>query len=472
MFDLDRDEITSGPIPKTLVILAVPLLVQNLVQVLQQVIDTLWLGRHSLEGVAAVGVTFPVVGLVAAVAVGAGVGTQVLVSQRVGADELALGRRAAVNGAVVGLVGGSIVGLAVGLLAGRIVGVFGASAVVTEYATAYLATFALAVPVLSASEAIESSFIGWGDTRAALYINALAIAVNLVLDPFLIFGWWKFPELGVAGAALATGIGYGVGVALGIGMALRGRGGFVVSRTDFELHPGDCREIVDVGWPTAGQYVSSQSARVGMVWLVALVGGATGLAAYTIGARVATVSFVPAIGLQQAAQSMIGQNLGAEYPARARRTTWTGVAIASGALTVVGAIQWAIPGALSAAFVPDATAAELAVAAEYLRILAYGYWAIGATYLLQAGFNGARRTRTSLIATLLQYWLVRIPVAAGAAFLLSMGVTGVFWGVTVSNVVAAIGLGGYYWFETTAGMNERAAETAAAEGAGRAEAAD
>ncbi|MFC4540527.1 MATE family efflux transporter [Halosolutus amylolyticus] len=465
MLDLDRDEITGGPIPKTLVILAVPLLVQNLVQVLQQVIDTLWLGRHSLEAVAAVGLTFPVVGLVTAIAVGAGVGTQVLVSQRVGADELALGRRAAVNGAVVGLVGGTIVGLAVWALAGRIVGIFGAPDLVTEYATAYLATIALAVPVLSASEAIESSFIGWGDTRAALYINVLAIAVNLVLDPFLIFGWWLFPELGVAGAAAATGIGYGVGIGLGIGMALRGRSGFALLRTDVDLHLDDCREIVDVGWPTAGQYVSSQSARVGMVWLVALVGGAAGLAAYTIGARVATISFVPAIGLQQAAQSMIGQNLGAERPLRARRTTWTGVAIASVGLTVVGAIQWAIPGALSAAFVPDATPAELAVAAEYLRILAYGYWAIGATYLLQAGFNGARRTRTSLVATLLQYWVVRIPVAAGAAFLLNMGVTGVFWAVTLSNVAAAIGLGAYYWSETTTGMNERAAKTAAAEGA-------
>ncbi|WP_247003068.1 MATE family efflux transporter [Halosolutus gelatinilyticus] len=465
MFDLDRDEITSGPIAKTLVILAGPLLVQNLVQVLQQVIDTLWLGRHSLEGVAAVGVTFPIIGLLAAVAVGAGVGTQVLVSQRVGADESASGRRAAVNGIGVGLIAGSIVGLVVWALAGRIVGIFGASEVVTRYAAAYLATFALAVPLTSASEAIESSFIGWGDTRAALYINALSVAVNLVLDPFLIFGWWVFPGLGVAGAALATAIGYGFGLALGIGMAVRGRDGFVITRADCELALDDCREIVDIGWPTAGQYVTSQSARVGMVWLVALVGGATGLAAYTIGARVATISFVPAIGLQQAAQSMIGQNLGAELPDRARRTTWIGVVMASVGLTVIGAVQWAIPGILSALFVPDATTAELAAATEYLRILAYGYWAIGAMYLLQAGFNGARRTRTSLIATLLQYWIVRIPIAAAGAFVLNMGVTGVFWGVTLSNVAAAIGLGCYYRLETSGGMNERAAKTAAAEAA-------
>ncbi|EMA31149.1 MATE family efflux transporter, partial [Halobiforma nitratireducens] len=127
-------------------------------------------------------------------------------------------------------------------------------------------------------------------------------------------------------------------------------------------------------------------------------------------------------------------------------------------------IQWLVPETLSVLFVPDATPAEVEVAARYLEILAYGYWAIGATYLLQAGFNGARRTRTSLVATLLQYWIVRLPIAAGAAVALDLGIEGVFWAVTLSNVVAAIGLGAYYWYETSNGMNVRAVEVAASEG--------
>ncbi|SDR44220.1 MATE family efflux transporter [Natronobacterium texcoconense] len=463
MLGLEREEITSGPIPTTLAVLAAPLLVQNLVQVLQQVIDTLWLGRHSLEAVAAVGLNFPLLGLVAAVSIGTSVGTQVLVSQRVGADDLQNGRRAAFNGTVLGFVAGSIVAVLVFYLARDIVGVFGAGETVTEFAAIYLATYALAVPLLNASESLESGFIGWGDTRAALYINVVAVAVNVVLDPFLIFGWWTFPELGVAGAATATAIGYGCALLFGIGLAVRGRDGFALSRASCEFDVGDWREILDVGWPTAGQHVSSQSARVGMIWLVAAVGGATGLAAFTIGARVATIAFVPAMGLQQAAQSMVGQSLGAELPERAHRTTWVGVAIASGALCLVGAVQWLIPETLSVLFVPDATPAEIEVAARYLEILAYGYWAIGATYLLQAGFNGARRTRTSLVATLLQYWIVRLPIAAVAAVGLGMGVVGVFWAVTLSNVVVAIGLGCYYWYETANGMNVRAAEVATAD---------
>lgn len=463
MLAIERDEITSGPIPRTLALLALPLFVQNLVQVAQQVIDTLWLGRHSLEAVAAVGINFPLTGLLAAVAIGVGVGTQVLVSQRVGADELAAGRRAAFNGTVLGLVVGASTGLATWAVARDVVALFGAGAVVTEYAAAYLAVYGLVFAVAAASEALEAGFIGWGDTRAALYINAVAVAVNVVVDPFLIFGWWLAPELGVAGAAAATGIGYGCGLVVGVAMALRGRREFALSQTDCTLEVADWREIVDVGWPTGGQHVSSQSARVGMIWLVVLVGDAVGLAAFTIGARVSTIAFVPAMGLQQAAQSMIGQSLGAELPERARRTTWIGVAIASGGLCLVGAVQWLVPEPLAVLFVPDVTAAELAVAVEYLQILAYGYWAIGATYLLQAGFNGAGRTRTSLVATLLQYWLVRLPIAAAVGLVLGTDVTGVFWAVTLSNIAAAIGLGCYYWYETSSGMNVRAADAASAE---------
>ena len=458
MFDVDRDAITDGPIAPTLLVLAAPLLIQNVVQVLQQLVDTLWLGRHSLEAVAAVGLNFPLVALLGVVIIGSMVGTQVLVAQHVGGDRPEQARRAAVTGIVLGVGVGAIVGFVTILLAEPIVGIFGADEVTTTFAAQYLAMYALFLPVLAASDVLEGGFVGWGDARAALWINGLAVGVNIVLDPFLIFGWGPFPELEVAGAAMATGIGYGCGFALGLAMFVSGRNGFVLTRDVARFDVDDCREIVDIGWPMTGQHTVSQLARVAMVWIVAAVGGAVAVAAYTIGARVASVAFVPAMGLQQAAQSMIGQNLGAIRPERARRTTWTGVGIAAGALTVVGAIQFAIPETISWAVMPEAEASEIALAADYLVILAIGYWAIGATYLFQAGFNGARRTRTSMIASLLQYWAVRLPLAIVLAYPLGWDVHGVFWAVTISNIVAAIGLGIYYHVKTDSGMNERAAE--------------
>lgn len=462
MFDVSREEITTGSLPKALLVLAAPLVAQNLVHVTNQVVDVFWLGRLGGEEVAAVGLNFPIIGLLFTVGIGVSVGTQVIVSQRVGAGALGEGRRAAITGTLVGLLGGSVLGLIAFIFARDIMGIFAAEPHVIELAAAYLAVIAIGIPIATASDSLEAGFVGWGDARAALYINLATVTVNIVLDPFLIFGWWAFPALGVEGAATATVCGYVAGFGLAVLLALSGRDNFQFDLQELTFSTDDAREIIDVGWPNAGQFVASQSVRVVMIAVVAIAGGAAAVAAYTIGARVASIAFIPAQGLQQAAQSVIGQNLGAGKPSRATKTTWLGVAIAAGALTVVGAVQWFIPETLTLIFVPDASGAELAYTVAYLEILAYGYWAIGATYLLMGGFNGARRTRTSLIATLCQYWAVRLPVALIGVYILQYGAESVFWAVTVSNVAAAIGLGAYYWYETDGGMNQRAVDVATA----------
>lgn len=464
MLDVSREEITEGSLPRVLLVLAAPLVAQNLVQVLQQVIDTFWLGRLGEDAVAAVGLNFPIIAVLIALAtVAPFVGTQILVSQRYGAEDPAGARSAAVHGATLSILFGLLVGGLVYLFAPQIIAPFGAGPSVTELAAIYLAVYALGLPILSASDALEGGFIGWGDTRAALYINVLAVAVNVVLDPFLIFGWGPFPTLGVQGAALATVIGYTLGFLLALWMAIGSRKSLPLGRHDIRFELEEYRELLDIGAPSAGQHLAQQSVRVVIIGIVASVGGAAGLAAYTVGARIASVAFIPASGLQQAAQSVIGQNLGADKPERARRATWTGVAIAGGALAVVGAIQFAVPDLLTRLFVPDISPEGFALTVEYLVILSYGYWAIGVTYLFLAGFNAARRTRTSMVASLLQYWAVRLPIAAGGALVIGFGVSAVFWAVTISNIVAAVGLGLYYRYETQSGMLKRATEATAAD---------
>ncbi len=179
----------------------------------------------------------------------------------------------------------------------------------------------------------------------------------------------------------------------------------------------DYRELLDIGLPMFGQHAAGQSVRVLIIGVVTAAGGPAAVSAYTIGASVASIAFIPAGGLKRAAQSVIGQNIGAENPMRASRTTWVGVAIAAVGLTVIGVIQWFIPGVLTNAFVPDVSQATYDLTVDYLRILAYGYWGIGVMYLIGAGFNGASRTKTTMVADMVKYWVIRLPIAA----------VGVFW---------------------------------------------
>lgn len=456
MLAVSRTDITEGPLSRALVVLALPLVAQNLVQVANQVIDVFWLGRLAEGAVAGVGLVIPLIGVVYAALFIAYVGTQVVVAQRFGAGDRPGARRAAGNGFLLATVLGLGVGGITLVLAPVLVGVLDPSATVGRFAIPYLTVYALGLPVLFAADGVEAGLVGVGDARATFMLNGVAVVVNIVLDPVLIFGWFGFPALGVRGAALATIIGYGTGLALGIVMVVRGRQGLVYTRAALRVDPTTLREIFDIGMPNGAQTLGQQGARLAVVAVVATVAGSAGLAAYTVGARVATVAVVPALGLQQAAQSVVGQNLGAGDTDRARRATWLGVAIAVGGLGLVGAGQWAVPSALAHLFVPDATTVGMALTIDYLRILAYGYPAIGATYLFLAGFNGARRTRTSLVATLLQYWAVRVPVAAVGAIMLGHGVYAVFWAVTLSNVVAAFATGWYYRYRTRAGMLLRA----------------
>ncbi|MFB6111293.1 MAG: MATE family efflux transporter [Halobacteriaceae archaeon] len=464
MLDVSSEDITEGPLLQTLVALAAPLLVQNLVQVAQQVVDLFWVGRLGESQVAGVGFTFPVVGLITIALVGVFVGTQVVVSQRVGGDDEAGARRAAVQGVLLGVVSGLLLAGLVAWLAGPLVRTLTLgqlSAEVAGYAASYLAIWGFALVPAGVSDALEAGFVGWGDSRASLYINVTAVLGNIVLDPILIFGLWGAPALGVQGAALATVLGYVGGALLAVGLAAVGSRSFTLTRAAVQFDAQDAREVIDIGMPSAGEHAASQSVRVIIIALVAIVGAGPALAAYAIGARVASVAFIPATGLQQAAQSVVGQNLGAGNTARADRTTWYGAALAGGVLAAVGLLQWVVPGPLARLFVPEIGAAALELAKTYLQILAIGYPAIGATYLLLAGFNGAGETRTSFLIRTLQYWAVRLPIAAVGGVWLGLGVVAIFWAVTLSNVLAAVGAGAYYWYRTEDGMLRNAAETAA-----------
>lgn len=464
MLDVSSEEITEGNLPRALLLLAVPLVAQSLVRVGEAVIDLFWLGRLSADAVAGVGLAMPVFALVVALVFFAPtIGAQVVVSQRVGSGDGRAARRAAFNGVL--LAGGLAVG-------GGAIGYVGAEPAiewlvslspasgggvdVRRTAVQYLRVLMLGLSLAAISDVVENVYIAHGDSKTSLYMNVVPVAVNVVLDPLLIFGVGPFPRLEIQGAALATVTSWAAGLAFGVGLIALGRREGLFSRAASRLDVGDVRELLDVGLPTAAQQLARQSARFAVVVVVFFAGGGAGIAAYYLGARVASISFVPAIGFQQAVQSVVGQNLGAGNAGRADRATVLATGIAVGVLAVVGAIQWLVPGGIVAVLAPELDGASAALAVDYLVILAYGYPAIGAAYLLEGGFNGARRTRVSFVATLLQFYAVRLPIAVAGAFYLGYGVHAVFWAVTLSNVLVAVGLAGYYRYSVADGMFDRA----------------
>ena len=491
MLGVSPEDITEGPLLRALVLVAAPLLAQNFVLVFQQVVDVVFLGRLSGDAVAAVGLVTPLTALVTGAAIFTPtVGTQVLGAQRVGDDDEAGARTVFFTGLALAVAIGLGVGLPAAAFAEPLVGLFGVLSPaaggerVLSLGAAYLSVWAAGIALVALSDTVEAGFVAWGDSRAALYLNLVALALNVLLDAVLIFGFADSPVfgvlgargleatlfaatgfagLGVEGAALATVLGYAGGALAGLAMVARGRNGGMLSRARATLDTEVVRELLDVGLPTGAQEAGRQVIRVVIVAVVFAAGGAAGLAAFVVGARVATVAFVPAGGLRSAAQTVVGQNVGAGNTDRAARTAWLGAGLIAAGLGVLGGLQLLAPGAIAAAVAPTLDGAALDLTVRYLEILAYGYPALGAIYLFQAGFDGAGRTRTSFASVMVQYLGVRLPLAAGAVFLLGTGVVGVFWAVTVSNVAAAVGLAAYFRHSVSDGMFSRAAEGAAAD---------
>ena len=469
-------EDSTQSISRLLLVLAAPLIVQNLIHVVNLLVDTFWLGRLSEDAVAAVGLTIPLISVVAAGITLVAVGTQISLAQRVGAEHY----EAATHLAITGILTAALIGLSiavVGILsAERVIGVLTSDPTVQRLSILYLVTLLTFYPLAFVSDTIENAFIGWGATRIALYINGGMVMTNIVLDPILIFGLGPVPAFGVQGAALATGIGITFGLVVGVLFAYRSRTVLPFNDASLSFDPGYAREILTVGAPLSGQRLTGDSVRVLMMGFVSLTGGAAGIAAYTIGERVATLAIVPARGLQQAAQTMVAQYIGASKPNEAYRTTLVGVLFGTIGLALLGLFQWLYAGLIVDIFVPNLTIEGRELSITFLRILALSYWAIGGTYLLLAGFNGVKRTRTSFVIDVLKYWGIRFPIALIAipgiasfsilgftlTFGWGLGIEAIFWAVTISNLLAFFGAIGYFVYTYQRGMFRQSVRTATA----------
>lgn len=466
-FDVSKEEITEGSLLRSLVLISVPLLLQNAVMIGQQVIDLFWLGQFSGNAVAALGFATPVVWLLIGVCInGVYSGTKVVVSQRFGGDDERGARRAGFAGVasalLLGLVGGGAVYLLAGPLIDLVTGIRPGDGgrQVARMAAVYIEIISLWIFVAGVSDVIEACFIARGDSKATLYVGVAVATTNVAVDPLLIFGVGPFPAMGMRGAALATVAAYVAGLLLGLAFVARGRAGGIFSWGAVGFDPDDFRQIADVGAPSSVRSIASNAASMAIIVVVFAAGGAAGVAAYTVGSRVSSIALLSAQALSSSVASVVGQNIGAGNPGRATASVFSGLKLGFGFLVTVAALQIVFAEAVIGMVAPsvDGTALELSLVA--LQVFAIAYPASGVISLLSAGFNAARRTKTTMAFSVSQKWLIQIPLAVAMGLSLSYGPVGVFWARTLSSVLIAVAFLAYYLRENDAGLYADAVQRA------------
>lgn len=463
-FDQSSERITGGPVGRIFLILAGPIFVQNMVHVVQQVIDLYWIGRFSSDGVAAVGLATPILLFLLQSSISATfVGTQVLVSQRIGADDELGAQRSLFNGLVltlfIGLGIGGLIFFNVDTLLELISSVRpgqvqGDVLLLTKQ---YLSIIALGVVFAGLSDVVEAAFLGWGDSRATLYINVATVVVNSILTPIFMFGIGSIPSMGIEGAALGTVSGYVAGLLLGVLFMLWGPHG-LLSWSAWNVDIPLMRELLDIGLPQAVKGSAETTGNFLIVILIFVVAGSAGLVAYTVSSRVGSIAFRTTISFNQAAQTIVGQNIGAGDPSRAIKTVRTGAFTSVCIMAVFASVQYLFPDIITQILSPSLNGRGFELATVALQILAISYPASAILSLVKAGFNGAKRTKTTMVASLVQTWGIHIPLAAGAVLLFSYDIYAVFWTNTIATFVVTVGLGGYFIYQTEHGMYQRAVE--------------
>ncbi|MCK4305381.1 MAG: MATE family efflux transporter [Candidatus Eisenbacteria sp.] len=436
-------DMTQGPLARNLLAVAWPVMLSFLLHTLYNLVDAFWLGKLGKAALVAPTITMNVIFIGMSVAMGLGMGGTTLVSQYRGAGQVKEMGRA--GGQTLILL--SFVGLGIAII-GFIFAVpilkllqtppdaFGETLI-------YLRWILVGMPCMFAFFVYQGIYTGMGDTVGPLQVNAITVLLNVVLDPILIFGIGPFPEMGVAGAALATCLSRGLASCIGLYRLFRGNRGFRLQLSDLRWDRGIMIRILRIGVPMSlGQTGTS----LGFTLLMGIVNtfGSAVTAAFGIGHRIIHMALVPMFGLSQANATAVGQNLGADQPERAARSVRISALMTGLVLLPITTMMFCFGDSISRLFINDPEVIQYGH--DLFRITSSSVFAFGFVMVILGSFQGSGHTVPVMVLNLSRLWVIRIPAAFLLAIVLGMGPTGLWWAMFLSNTLTAIAA--FIWFST------------------------
>jgi putative MATE family efflux protein len=436
-----HQDYTTGNLNRAILLLAIPMVLEMVLESLFAVVDVFFVGRLGADAVATVGLTESLLSLIFAVAIGLSMSITAMVARRIGEKDPEDASIAGVQAVILGLTVSLAVGIPSFIFAPRLLQLMGASPDIVVTGSGY-ARIALggsgAILMLFLNNAI---FRGAGDAAIAMRLLWISNIINLILDPCLIFGLGPFPRLGVTGAALATFTGRSIGVLYQFYRLGRGTERLPSLARHLRVNLKVLWRLIRVSITGILQFAIAHTSWIGLVRIVSTFGAAA-LAGYTIAIRIVVFVILPSWGLSNAAATLVGQNLGAGKPDRAETSVWrTGVynMLFLGGVGVI-LIMFAEPAVRLFTHDPEV----IPLAASCLRILSYGN--IGYAYgmvMLQA-FNGAGDTITPTWVNLFGFWFLEIPLAYWLAIPMNLRSKGVFFSIVIAE--GSIALAGILLF--------------------------
>ncbi|HEY2469396.1 MAG TPA: MATE family efflux transporter [Terracidiphilus sp.] len=425
-----HQDYTTGNLNRAILLLAIPMVLEMVLESLFAVTDVFWVGRLGANAVATVGITESMLALVFAIGLGVSMSTTAMVARRIGEKDPEDAAIAGVQAIVLGLLISLGIGIPTGIYAPDLLRAMGASPEIVAIGSGY-ARVALggcgAILMLFLNNAI---FRGAGDAAIAMRLLWVSNIINLVLDPCLIFGLGPFPRMGVTGAAVATLTGRSVGVLYQFYRLLRGTERIHILVRQLRINVRVMARLLRVSMTGILQFAIANTSWIVLVRIVSIF-GATAVAGYTIAIRIVVFFILPAWGLSNAAATLVGQNLGAKRPDRAAQAVWRTSTYNVIFLGVLGIFFVVFATPVVRLFVHDD--AVVPIAATALRTFACGNVGYAYVMVMLQAFNGAGDTLTPTIVNFFGFWVLELPLAWWLAVGLRLGANGAFLSVVIAE---------------------------------------
>ena len=399
---------TQGSIRRSIFLLAVPMVLEMMMESLFAVTDVFFVSRLSAAAVATVGLTESLMIIIYTIAMGLAISATAIVARRIGEKDSDSAARAAVQAMVLGLAISVAISIVGAIFARDLLVLMRAEpdvlATGTNFTRVLLGGSATAFMLF----VINAVFRGAGDAAVAMRVLWLANGINIVLGPLLIFGVGPFPEMGVTGAAVATTIGRGVGVLYALNRLMKGSGHLAIKRKHLAIELGTMGNMLRMSLTSTFQVLVGSLSWIVLIRLMAAF-GSVAMAGYTIAIRLLLFALLPAYGLGNAAATMVGQSLGAADSDRAEQAVWTATRYNVWFLGLMGVVFFLGAPVIIGAFTNDPEVAHVAI--RGLRIMAVGFPMFALGMSLEQAFNGAGDVKTPTWINIIVFWMFEIPLA-------------------------------------------------------------
>jgi putative MATE family efflux protein len=430
----ERD-FTETSLRHAIFILAVPMVLEMVMESVFAVVDIFFVSRLGADAVATVGITESVMTIVYAIGSGLSMATTAIVARRIGEKNKKEAGVVAFQAILAGVLVSLVIALPGMLYAREFLIIMGATESMAAEGSWYPAIMFGGNAVVMLLFIINAVFRSSGDAAISMRVVWFANLINLVLDPLLIFGIGPFPELGLAGAAIATTIGRGLAVIYQFYLLFRGNYRIRLYWHSLRIKVKVMIELMQISGGGILQNLVATSSWIFLVRIIA-VSGPEALAGYTIAIRIILFSLLPAWGLSNAAATLVGQNLGAKHPERAEKSVWITGYVNMVFMGTIGFLLALFPQFFMELFITEEQVVDNGALA--LRIISFGFVFYALGMVLVQGFNGSGDTFTPTKINLLCFWVIEIPLAYLLAITWEMGIAGASIAIVSAESMLAI----------------------------------